>query len=55
MGPKKTGKRTLFERLGGETIISDVVDKFYDYMLADPKASPYYANIDMMKQRCRLK
>jgi truncated hemoglobin YjbI len=26
---------TLFERLGGEAAISAVVDKFYEYMIAD--------------------
>lgn len=27
---------TLFDRLGGVNAIDAVIDKFYDYMLADP-------------------
>ena len=44
-----TGK-CLFERLGGEAAIKAVVDKFYEFMLADPITAPFFANTDMKKQ-----
>ena len=41
---------TLFERLGGEPAVWAVVDKFYEFMLADDITSPFFKNIDMKKQ-----
>lgn len=46
---------TLFEKLGGEAAVSAVVDKFYEFMLADPQVSHFFASTDMNKQRCRQK
>jgi hemoglobin len=47
--------KTLYDRLGGEGAISAVVDKFYEFMLADPIVSPFFLNTDMDKQRKRQK
>lgn len=47
----ETVKKTLFERLGGEAAINAVVDKFYEFMLADPITAPFFAKTDMTKQR----
>jgi len=46
---------TLFEKLGGEAAISAVVDKFYEFMLADEAVRYFFATTDMSKQRCRQK
>jgi len=46
---------TLYEKLGGEPAIDSVIKKFYDYMLADNRVAPYFANTDMNKQRERQK
>ncbi len=40
----------MFERLGGESGINEVVDKFYEYMLADPITGPFFISTDMEKQ-----
>jgi hemoglobin len=47
----KDGSNSLYERLGGEKAISAVVDKFYEFMLADPVVAPFFAETDMAKQR----
>ncbi len=44
---------TLYERLGGEPAITSVVNRFYEYMLADKIVAPFFANTDMIKQRKR--
>lgn len=41
---------TLFEKLGGEGAVSAVVDKFYEFMMADPVVSHFFAKTDMKKQ-----
>ena len=43
--------KTLFERLGGIAAITAVVEKFYEFMLADPITAPFFAKTDMVKQR----
>ena len=48
-------EKSLFERLGGETAISAVVDKFYEFMLADPITAPFFEKTDMKKQAARQK
>jgi hemoglobin len=35
---------TLFERIGGEQKIAEVVDDFYDRVLADPELKPFFRN-----------
>ncbi len=46
---------TLFDRLGGEGAISAVVDKFYEYMLADPVVNHFFANTNMTNQKNKQK
>jgi hemoglobin len=42
---------TLFERVGGEEMISEVVDDFYDRVLADPELKPFFRNTSIDKLR----
>lgn len=42
---------SLCSRLGGEPAIKSVVDKFYVYMLEDPRVREFFKNTDMDKQR----
>ncbi len=42
---------TLFERIGGEQMIVEVVDDFYDRVLADPELKPFFTNTSMDKLR----
>jgi hemoglobin len=44
---------SLYDRLGGEAAITAVVDKFYEFMLADPIVAPFFAKTDMKKQAAR--
>lgn len=41
--------------MGGEAAVGAVVDKFYDFMMADPQVNHFFKNTDMAKQRCRQK
>jgi len=42
---------TLFERVGGEQMIAEVVDDFYDRVLADPELKPFFRNSSIDKLR----
>jgi hemoglobin len=42
---------SLYDRLGGEGAIASVVDKFYDFILIDPKVNHFFSTTDMTKQR----
>ena len=42
-------KPTLFERLGGESKIAELVDDFYDRVLADPELGPFFKDTSMGK------
>lgn len=42
---------TLFEKVGGQAAIDQVVDSFYEKVLADPVVNGYFKNTDMAKQR----
>jgi hemoglobin len=44
-------QQTLFERVGGEQTISDLIHKFYDCVLADPELKPFFKNTSMDKLR----
>ncbi|MDX1707378.1 MAG: group 1 truncated hemoglobin [Desulfobacterales bacterium] len=46
---------TLFERIGGEQMIAEVVDDFYERVLADPELKPFFKNTSMDKLRCMQK
>lgn len=42
---------TLYEKLGGQEAIAQVVDTFYELVLADPVVNHFFAHTDMEKQR----
>ena len=42
-------KPTLFERLGGESKIAELVDDFYNRVLADPELGPFFKDTSMGK------
>lgn len=42
---------TLYQRLKGEAGIRAAVDRFYEKVLADPMLAPFFADVDMAKQR----
>jgi hemoglobin len=42
---------TLFEKLGGQPTIEQVVDDFHKRILADSTLKPFFATTDMAKQR----
>lgn len=44
-------KQTLFERVGGEQAISDLIHEFYDRVLADPELKPFFKTVSMGKLR----
>ena len=46
---------TLFEKLGGETAVSLVVDKFYERVLKDERIKHFFENVDMNKQKSHQK
>ena len=46
---------SLYARLGGETAIAAVVDKFYDFVLVDPRVLGFFKSADMKKERERQK
>jgi hemoglobin len=42
---------TLFERVGGELAISDLIHEFYDRVLADMELKPFFKKTSMDKLR----
>lgn len=42
---------TLYERLGGEAAIKEIVWLFYQRVVADPQLIGYFSGVDMMRQR----
>ena len=47
---KKT--QTLFERVGGEQVIGELIHEFYDRIIADPELKPFFrkASIDKLRR-----
>jgi Bacterial-like globin len=45
------GHGTLYERLGGEAAIKEIVWLFYQRVIADPQLVGYFSGVDMMRQR----
>jgi len=41
---------SLYERLGGDSVINVAVDIFYQKILADPYISVFFKNVNMTKQ-----
>ncbi len=50
-----TDRGTLYERIGGEAAIAELVDEFYDRVLADPLLAPFFADtrIDRLQEMQR--
>ena len=46
-----TPKTTLYDKLGGQQAIEQVVDDFYKLVLADDSVNHFFAHTDMEKQR----
>ena len=44
-------QQTLFERVGGEQAISDLIHEFYDRVFADLELKPFFENVSMGKLR----
>ena len=44
-------QQTLFERVGGEQTIRELIHEFYDRVIADPELKPFFTNTSMDKLR----
>lgn len=44
-------QQTLFERVGGKQAIAQLIDEFYDRVVADPELKPFFKNVSMAKLR----
>ena len=44
-------QHTLFERLGGEASIAELIHDFYDRVLADPELKPFFKHTSIDKLR----
>ena len=44
-------QQTLFERVGGEQAISDLIHEFYDRVLADLELKPFFKDVSVDKLR----
>ena len=44
-------QQTLFERVGGERAISELIKEFYDRVLADQELKPFFTEVSMDKLR----
>ena len=44
-------RQTLYARIGGEKTIVELIDDFYDRVLADPELNPFFKNTSMDKLR----
>ena len=41
--------QTLFERVGGEQVIGELIHEFYDRVVADPELKPFFRKASMDK------
>lgn len=41
--------QTLYESLGGEETLAQVVEEFYERVLSDPPLAPYFRDIEMAR------
>jgi hemoglobin len=46
-----TKQQTLYERIGGEQAIAELIRKFYDRVSDDPELKPFFKNTSMEKLR----
>ncbi len=44
-------QQVLYERVGGEQVISELIHNFYDRITADPQLKPFFENTSMSKLR----
>lgn len=44
-------QQTLFERIGGDQAIAELIHKFYDRVVADPELKPFFENASIEKIR----
>ena len=44
-------QQTLFERVGGEQVIAELIDEFYDRVLVDPELKPFFKDTSVDKLR----
>ena len=44
-------QQTLFERVGGEQAVAELIHEFYDCVLADPELTPFFKNTSINKLR----
>lgn len=51
MSSASPGQKTLFERIGGETAVQNLVDDFYRRVLEDPQLRPFFENTPMDRLR----
>ena len=55
MTENTVGSQSLYERIGGESMITQLVDKLYDSILADPELAPFFKHSSMERMRCMQK
>jgi hemoglobin len=44
-------QQTLFERIGGEKVIAELIHDFYDRVMADPELKPFFKHTSIDKLR----
>ena len=44
-------QQTLFESVGGEQVIAELIDEFYDRVLVDPELKPFFKDTSVDKLR----
>ncbi|MFB2919637.1 MULTISPECIES: group I truncated hemoglobin [Aerosakkonema] len=44
-------ENSLYEKVGGQAAIEQIVDDFYNHVLADDTVNKFFVNTDMKKQR----
>lgn len=44
-------RTTLYEKVGGQRAVEEIVDDFYNRVLADDTVNKFFAHTDMQKQR----
>ncbi len=51
MDHKSSTTQSLYDRIGGETVVKQLVSKFYDRIMKDPELVPFFKNSSMEKLR----
>ena len=44
-------QQTLFERIGGDQAVTELIHNFYDRVVADPELKPFFKNASIAKIR----